>query len=84
VKNYWPIRDNDGTPIGSTKDDETGRLLVSPGDITQADGETFDTIDLSVRELLELLLLEQRETNYHLRILSGEKPAEPELEPISP
>ena len=83
MRNEWPLRDDDGVPIGSTKDDQTGRLLVE-ATLSDIDDTTFDTSDLDVRELLSLLLLEQRETNYHLRILTGERPQVSELEPISP
>ena len=45
MRNEWPQRDTDGTPIGSTKDDETGRLLVEATQARVVDTRTDDAIE---------------------------------------
>jgi hypothetical protein len=77
AKKQYPIRDERGAPVGSTPDASSAtdvRFWVESSlregevvAVTAADG----TFNLEIRELLCQLLDQARETNVHLRHLSG-------------
>ena len=81
-----PQKDSDGNPIGTTPNeppDGTVRLDVSLEGESVAVVAADATLNDKIRGLLEQLLAEARETNVHLRSMTGLEPDECDIREVA-